>query len=130
MLSVAMEFAALLDENRYEEAGKLMADDCRYTYYEGSYEGRDAIVNMYRQMQKQALEIMNEHSTVTDVEQTGPGTYILHALDRVRIDDLRHESRYDEVVTIEDGLVTSIEYRMIRGEAEKLREFYRAAGLS
>ncbi len=127
MQKIAEEFAALLDQHRYEEAGELMAEGCTYSYHEGNYQGRANVVNMYRQMLKQALTVMTEYKTLTDVEQLSPNMFALCATDILQIGEHHHESRYDEVITIENGLVQSIEFRPIAGEAEKLHEFYRSA---
>jgi hypothetical protein len=128
-MDVAIRLAAHLDALEFEKAGELLAEDCDYQYWEGNYRGRDAIINIYRQMSQQDKETFNEHSTRTTVEQTSPDTFILHGHDTMRIDDLTHESKFDEIVRVTDGMISSIEYKALRGEAEKLREFFIAAGL-
>lgn len=130
MLETATRFAALLDARRFDEAAPLLAEDCRYTYYEGTYVGRMPVINIYKQLSKETSGLFTEQSTTTEIEPIDQRTFVMHGTDHLRIGDRRHHSRFDEVLTIDDGQITAIEYRMIPGEAERLHSFYLDAGLS
>ncbi|GEM_PF-3904681 len=128
MLQVAQEFVSLLDEARFDEAAKLLAEDCQYHYWEGNYQGRDMVINIYRQMHKEAQKAFDELKYSSEVEPVDGETYTLHFTDSVRIDNYWHSLRYDSIVRVKDALIQSIEHKEIPGEQRKFQGFLQRTG--
>jgi hypothetical protein len=68
MQKIAEEFAALIDNTRFDEALPLMAEDCEYHYWEGNYSGRENIVNLYRQNHLFGAKMFDEVIYASEVE--------------------------------------------------------------
>jgi hypothetical protein len=123
--NIAQQFATLVDGTNYEEAAKLLADDCNYQYSEGKYQGRDNIINIYRQNHEQSKKIFDEIVYSSNVEETADGIYKIEFFDKIRKKHAWHEYKCCQIFTVADGLITDIEHHEYPGETELLRAFYR-----
>ena len=124
-MELAQQFASLIDTSSFDEAAALIAEDCAYHYWEGNYQGRDAIIAIYRQNYLQSRKIFDEINYSSDVEAMGDGTYKITFLDKYRKGHKWHDSRCFQIITIKDNLIVEIQHNEIPGEAEALRTFYR-----
>ena len=125
----AQQFAILLDNNNFDEAARLLAEDCRYKYFEGNYQGPQNIVNLYRQNHFQALKIFDEMVYSSNVEDLGDDSYVINFTDKIRKGALWHEHNCYQILKVKDNLITSIEHCEIRGENEAMRAFMAKAQL-
>ncbi len=128
MLTLAQQFAALIDQTRFDEAAELLAEECEYHYWEGNYSGRKNIANIYRQLHGFYLKMFEETIYSSEVEPLNGVACLVHFIDQVRIGDLWHESRFDQLLRFEDGLIVDIQEVQLPGEAEAMHAFFREAG--
>src|SRR5437870_1619284 len=127
MLSLAQQFATLLDDTRFDEAAALMAEDCAYHYFEGNYAGRRNVINIYHQNHKASSEMFDEVRYSSEVEPLDTETYKVNLLDKIRVGAKWHEMHSHDILRIKDGLIVDIDHQEIPGEAEAFREFYQKA---
>src|SRR5690349_1576039 len=99
-ITIAEQFAALLDNNNFDEATNLLAEDCRYKYFEGKYQGSKNIINIYRQNHLQALKIFDELAYTSVVEDLGDGTCMITFTDKIRKAALWHEHNCYQIVEV------------------------------
>ena len=125
----AKRFAALMDDNQYIEAGKLMADDCRYTYHGNVIIGRDAILKTYIDNYQAALKKLDEIEFISEVEQLDEKKFKLKYLDRIRKGQNHHNHRCEQVIYFKNNQIIEIEHFDLPGENEALQEFYKRSGL-
>ncbi|MBS1904327.1 MAG: hypothetical protein JSS75_11530 [Bacteroidetes bacterium] len=123
-LKIAEQFASSIDACRFNEAGMLLAENCTYRYNEGNYQGRTHVIALYDRNTKFMQQTFDEVSFSSTVEQLQDGTFKLNFIDSIRHKHGRHESRSYEVISIEHGMIVSIEHFDIPGEAEAMRTFY------
>jgi hypothetical protein len=122
--NTAQNFAALIDGTKYDEAAALLAEECTYKYFEGKYQGRDNIINLYRQNHEQSKKIFDEVVYSSNVEETAAGVYKIEFFDKIRKQHKWHDYKCYQIVTVADGLITDIEHHEYPGETELLRAFY------
>jgi len=122
--SIAQQFAALVDGTNFDEAAALLAEDCAYQYSEGKYQGRDNIINIYRQNHLQSEKIFDERVYSSKVEETAEGTYKIDFIDKIRKGNAWHDFKCYQIVTVEDGKIVAIDHHEYIGETELLRAFY------
>src|SRR5579872_368191 len=122
----AQKFAALLDSNNYDEASKMMAEDCEYHYWEGSYRGQDNIISIYRQHHIESKKLFDEITYTSQVEEMPNGNLKISLLDKIRKGGRWHELRSYQIITFQDNLIVHIEHCEIPGEMESFRMFYRS----
>ena len=122
--NIAQNFAALVDGTKYDEAAVLLAEECTYKYSEGKYQGRDHIINLYRQNHEQLKKLFDEVVYASNVEGTADGIYKIEFFDKIRKGHTWHDFKSYQIVTVADGLITDIEHHEYPGETELLRAFY------
>lgn len=125
MKDLAVRFASLMDISNFDEASKLLADDCLYHYFEGTYVGREHIMNVYRVNEKQAAQILDEIVYTSDVEELSHNSFKVHFIDRIRIGDNWHKHHCYQLLTFSNDQIVRIEHEEIPGEKEVLVEFFR-----
>ncbi|MFI5264704.1 MAG: hypothetical protein ACHQM6_09335 [Candidatus Kapaibacterium sp.] len=128
-LKIATEFAALLDNNEFGEASELLAENCTYHYFEGDYQGRQNIINVYRMNYLQSKRIFDEMSYTSSVEEMAGGTYKIDFVDKIRKGQRWHEYRCYQVVSFSDNHISCIQHSEIPGEIESLRLFFSRASV-
>jgi hypothetical protein len=126
-ITIAQQFASLLDENRFEEAGHLLSADCHYNYSEGNYQGASNIINIYRQLHLQSVKIFDEMVYTSSVEDIGSDVYKINFTDKIRKAILWHEYNWYQVIRIKDDLIIDITNHDIPDEQVALRAFYTKA---
>lgn len=126
-ITIAQQFASLLDENRFEEAAQLLSDDCHYNYSEGNYQGASNIINIYRQNHLQAVKIFDEMVYTSSVEDIGSDVYKITFTDKIRKAALWHEYNSYQVIRVNDELIIDIAHHDIPDEQVALRAFYTKA---
>lgn len=122
--NIAQNFAALIDGNKYDEAAALLAEECKYQYAEGKYQGRDYVINIYRQNFEQSKKIFDEVTYSSNVKETADGVFKIDFFDKIRKGHKWHDFKSYQIVTVADGLITDIEHHEYSGETELLRAFY------
>jgi hypothetical protein len=125
----ADQFASLMDENRYEEAAALLAENCSYKIRETRIDGRDAIIDSYVANYKKGLGKLDEIQFLSNVVQLGGNRFQLEYLDRIRKGDVWHEHRCNQIITFEGDAIADIQHVDLPGEVEALHEFYLKVGL-
>lgn len=126
MLEIAQRFASVLDAAKFDEAAALMSEDCRYEYWEGKYQGRQNIAAVYRNNHEGASKIFDEVQYASEVEPLSNESVKLRLFDRYRLGDRWHESRSEQILKIENNLVTDIQHHELPGEAEALHAFFQS----
>ncbi len=124
MIDVAYQFASLIDNKQFDEAAALLAEDCSYSYREGSYTGRKNIINIYKMNHLQVKRMFDEIRYSSEVELVNPEKFKIHFTDEVRLGDAWHTSRFDQLLRFEDGQIVEIQDIQLPGEEEAFREFY------
>lgn len=127
MLTLAQQFATLIDETRFDEAAELLAEESEYHYWEGNYSGRKNIANIYRQLHAWSKKMFDEAIPSSEVEPVDESSCKVHFKDQVRIGDRWHESRFDQLLRFEDGLIVDIQEVQLPGEAEAMHAFFQEA---
>ncbi|MDP4198833.1 MAG: nuclear transport factor 2 family protein [Bacteroidota bacterium] len=127
MLTLSQQFATLIDQTRFDEAAELLAEECQYHYWEGNYSGRKNIANIYRHLYEFTKKMFDEAIPSSEIEPLDGSSCRVHFKDQVRIGELWHESRFDQVLRFEDGLIVDIREVQIPGEAEAMQEFFKEA---
>jgi hypothetical protein len=125
MLQIAQEFATLIDQKKFDDAAQLLAEDCTYHYFEGSYSGRNNIANIYRMLQKSGEGDFDEIVVSSEVDELPDGKYRIRFNDLLRIGERWHALHSEEILSIEDGFVRHIEHPAMPEEARALVEFIR-----
>lgn len=129
-LEVAKQFATLMDQNEYHEAGRLMSSACRYLYQGKVIEGIKEILKLYIDNYEIAQKELDEIQFSSEVEPTAePGLFTLKYLDRVRRGSSWFEHRCEQKIKIVDGKVVQIEHHDLPGEPEKLQEWREQVGI-
>lgn len=123
-LTIVQQFATAVDNNRYEEAAKLLAVNCEYHYAEGNYQGRVSVINIYRMNHLQMKKMFDEVVYSSWVDNMTNGMFKINFLDKIRKGPLWHELRSWQIVKCQNDVIIDIEHHDVPGEAEGLREFY------
>jgi hypothetical protein len=123
-LNVATRFASCIDESRYDEAAALLAEQCTYTYTEGTYQGREHVISVYRMNTDFMRKTFDEVKYSSSVEAQPDGSYKINFTDRIKHGFAEHEAHSYEIMRIENDHITSIEHFELPGEAEAMRAFY------
>jgi len=126
-LKLVQEFAAFLDNNRYDEASHLLAEDCDYHYFEGNYKGSKNIINIYLQNDLESKKIFDEMTYSSNVEEMSDGNYKINFTDKIRKGHLHHEFHSYQIIKCNSNLIVGIEHCDIPGEIDALRMFYSRA---
>ena len=126
MLSLAQQLASLLDETRFEEAAALLAEDCRYHYWEGNYAGRNNVINIYKQNHTHSSELFDEVRYGSIVEPLDGGRFQINFFDNLRLSERWHEMKCYDILQFRDGLISDIEHHDIPGEQEAFMAFWRS----
>jgi len=129
-LQVVQNFASLLDNSQYKEAGGCLSDNCKYQYAEGKYQDRDNITSLYQMNDSLTRQHYDELVYTSEVEQIDENRFKINYKDKLRKGALWHEHRFYEVVKVENDLIVDIHNHSIPGEAESMIEFYRRATAS
>ena len=124
-VEIAKEFARCIDSTLYNEAARLLAEDCTYHYSEGEYQGRDAIINIYKQNNIQSNKIFDGVTYSSEVERMGEDVFKIHFIDDIQKGPGQHRFRSFQIVKIKDSLISEIGHFEIPGEMEALQLFYR-----
>jgi hypothetical protein len=126
MLSIAEQFAALLNAANFDEAAELLAEDCRYHYWEGDYAGRNNVINIYKQNHKHTTDTFDEVQYGSTVELMDGGVCRITFYDKIFLGDKSHEMKSHDDLTIANGLITDIHHKEIPGETEAFMAFWRS----
>jgi hypothetical protein len=126
MLSIAQQFASLLNEVRFDEAAELLVEDCAYHYSEGNYAGRKNVINIYRRNQKYLTDTFEEVKFGSVVEPMDGGRCQITYYDNVRAGDKWHEMKSYDILQFKDGLIADIHNHEIPGESEAFMAFWRS----
>jgi hypothetical protein len=125
MLQIAQQFASCLDQTKFDDAAQLLAEDCTYHYFEGSYAGRANIVNIYRMLHKFGEGDFDEIKVSSEVSELPDGKYRIAFNDLLRIGEHWHALHSEEILTIEDGAIRHVEHISLPEESRALGEFLR-----
>lgn len=129
-LEIAKQFASLMDQNRYLEAGHLMAESCLYKYQGKIIEGVAAIIQTYVdnfESAKGQLDEIQFSSKVVPADAAD--NFKLKYLDRIRKGSSWFEHRCEQQIKIADGKVVQIEHFDLPGESEKLKAWFVEVGV-
>lgn len=127
---IAEQFASLMDQNKYDEAGQFMHPDCRYLYQGNVIEGRENILQTYETNYSVALQELDEIRFLSEtVPDNGNLKFRLKYLDRVRKGSSWFEHRCEQTIRFSDNKIIEIEHFNLPGEAEKLREWRMSVGI-
>ena len=128
MLEIAQQFATLLDEAKFDEAAQLLAPECTYHYFEGNYQGRDTVINIYRMHDKNGSKHFDEARNSSHVVMLPDGRFENILSDMLRIGERWHAVHSKEVLTITDGFISHIEHVQLPEESRAFFEFLRDTG--
>ena len=127
MLQIAQQFASLIDQAKFDDAKQLLAEDCTYHYFEGSYAGRENIANIYRMHHKFGEQHFDEVRLSSVASDMADGKHRIQFNDLLRLGDRWHSSHSEEILRIEDGLIRHIEHITLPEEGRAMAEFLREA---
>lgn len=120
---VVTRFAAALDAETYDNAIRLLADECIYNSPDGTLIGPEAIIASYRGNGERARCRFDEIKYTSSVEQVGD-EFVVTYTDGLRLGDRRHEFRCRQRLRVNaTGLIVRISHEEMAGERERLREF-------
>lgn len=86
----------------------------------------EAVISNYDSASKKLDEIV----FLSDVTEIDASTFKLSYLDRIRKGSVWHEHRCEQIIRFEKGKIVEIKHLDLPGEAETLKKFYKAVGLS
>lgn len=120
---IATQFAELMDNNLYDQAGKLMSSDCIYKYKNNLLKGNEIILKTYIDNFQWASKTFDQVEFSSKVEQLTDIKFKLKYLDKLRKNMEWHEHRCVQIITIRNGQVNKIEHIDLEGEQESLNKF-------
>jgi hypothetical protein len=124
MITLAKKFAELLDNNRFDDAVELMAEDCQYHYFEGDYSGKSNIMAIYRSNHKESGKLFDEVLYSSEVVPLSDNSFNILFSDKIRIANKWHTYRCFQILRFENDLIADINHHEMPGETEAMREFY------
>ena len=124
MKALAEKFANLLDQNLFDDAQQLMAEDCQYHYFEGDYSGRSNIIAIYRTNHNESRKLFDEITYTSEVVPLTDNSCKVFFYDKFRIANKWHTYRCFQILRFEDDLIVEINHHELPEEMEKMREFY------
>ena len=129
--TVAERFAAALDHDDFDAAGKFLAEDCEYFTGKEVLRGRAEIMASYRENGEQARRTFDEIEYASVVQISAGGEPVILFTDRIRKGRLSHRYQCRQRLTVRaDGKVAAIHHEEIPGEREKLQHFFAQTAVS
>lgn len=126
-IASATLLAKALDREDYLEAEKYLAVDCYYEFREETIEGKDSIINAYRENGEAGKRRFDAIVYESSVVPLGSNKARIDYVDFLTLSGDRHVHRCAQEVCIgDDGLITSIKHIDLDGERESLRKFVKS----
>jgi hypothetical protein len=129
MLQIAQEFAALMDQNRFEEAVRLLSDDCKYFIGSQVLVGPEQIAASYSANYESASKRLDEIIFLSEIVELDQLRFRLCYLDRIRKGSVWHEHRCEQIIKFQGKQIAEIRHVDLPGELDALQEFYSRVGL-
>ena len=128
-LEIARQFANALDKDDYAAAGLVIHPACVYVIRDQIFEGRDAILDSYRNASKTGRATFDSLEYASSVTVADDSHAVLDFIDDLVHNGQSHRYRCRQIVTIANGLITGIEHCELDGERASLNTFKRAVGI-
>jgi hypothetical protein len=130
IVSSVQNFVRALDECNFEEAGRYLSPQCRYSINQTELTGPEEILGSYAQSAKRAEETLERIVYESDVEQKSAQTFDVLYTDRIFHGGLEHAFRSHQLLFVNDsGEIEKIVHQEIPGEREALKEFLERCGV-
>jgi hypothetical protein len=130
-VQIATRFAAALDAEDYEAAGRLLAADCAYDTGTQTLVGSAEILASYRaagEFARQRLEAVAYSSSVTVISRDEA---LIHFRDHITCGGESHVYQCQQQVRLDAvGAIQAIRQLELPGERERLQAFFARHGLN
>lgn len=126
---MAAKFAALMDRDRFREAERLLAVDCRYRFRGRTIVGAKKVMGLYRANATRGRRLLDGLEFESKVEGFVAGSVGILYTDRLRKGRHSHNHRCRQFLRIRKGKISHIRHSDLRGEARALKAFFRRAGV-
>ena len=123
-MHLAEQFASLIDDKLYLEAGEMISETCEYHHQGAVHQGRTGIIAMYREYDAEMRRNFDEVTYTSGITIEDSTTCVVHFFDILQKGGKVHESRSEQRLQFDNGLIVRIEQRDVPGEAEALRAFW------
>jgi hypothetical protein len=131
IVEIARRFAGALDQDNYEIARALLADDCGYEGPAKAVIGPEAIVSSYRDHSAMAQRLFDAVEYRSETTRMSVDTVSIAFFDSIAIRGQRHVYRCRQRLHFRpDGLIDCIRHEELPGERERLLRFCAEYGVS
>ena len=128
--SLARRWAALLDEDRFDDLEVMMSDGCEYHSPSAVLTGVEAIADSYRKNAAWAHATFDEIEWDSEVSALADGRFQVEFEDRTLHRGQRHVYRCRQILEFaDDDLICRITHVAIESEEKALAEFFRRVGV-
>lgn len=130
LLQTATAFAQALDEENYDRATSLLAEDCKYHFRGKITTGRDEIIRSYQQAGEWAATSFENIRYESRVTTKDTHTARIRFADITAHNGLHHRHECEQLVHVNDAnQITRIEHIDLPGERDRLLAFLAKCGI-
>lgn len=130
-LQLALRFAALLDQRRYDDLADVLAAECVYEFRGGTIQGAQGIIQTYRTSTEWGFEVFDRTEFESEIFPVSEDSARVRFTDHLFLGDAGHRHVCEQVVTVNDeGRIMRIEHVDLPGETDALNAFMKSCGVT